>query len=129
MASACCLEMSKANLSYSTTDNEEVINNIDGRMHGPMNVFITKYFGNFRYVRQGAALQILAGERTIGRCAIPSHAPSRKTFLQWFFEYMSAELDGVRGSWHISSSNENADDGARLLLAVPTPLTYEAQAT
>ncbi|UPK91911.1 hypothetical protein LCI18_002846 [Fusarium solani-melongenae] len=94
-------------------------------MHGPMSGFIKKYFGKFHYVRQDAPLEIQAAGRVIGRCAVPSAAPSPDNFLQWFFNYVSRELDGARGSWHISSGNvapeqESADDGARLLLTMPT---------
>lgn len=107
------------------TDDQEILDNIDGRMHGPMSGFIKKYFGNFQYVRQDALLEIQAAGRVSGRCAVPSAAPSPDNFLQWFSNYVSRELDGARGLWHISSGNvppehESADDGACLLLTMPT---------
>ncbi|KAI3328899.1 FunK1 protein kinase [Xylariaceae sp. AK1471] len=109
----------------SETDDQEILDNIDGRMHGPMSGFIKKYFDNFQYVHQDALLEIQTAGRVSSRCAVPSAAPSPDKFLQWFSNYVSRELDGARGSWHISSGNvasehESADDGARLLLAMPT---------
>ncbi|KAJ2990636.1 hypothetical protein NUW58_g2849 [Xylaria curta] len=98
-------------------DDQEILHNIDGRMHGPMSRFIKKYFGNFQYVYQDdASLEIQLSGRVVGRCAVPSAAPSPGNFLQWFSSYLSRELDGARGLWHI---NETADDGACLLLAMP----------
>ncbi|KAG5742870.1 hypothetical protein H9Q70_014412 [Fusarium xylarioides] len=106
-------------------DDQEILDNIDGRMHGPMSGFIKKYFGNFQYVRQDASLEIQTAGGVSGRCAVPSAAPSPDNFLQWFSNYVSRELDGARGSWHISSGDvapehESADGGARLLLTMPT---------
>lgn len=108
----------------STTDDQDILDNIDGRMHGPMSGFIQKYFGDFSYTHQNAFLQIRAAGGVSFRCAVPSAAPSPDSFLQWFSDYMSRELDGARGSWHIVSGdvapeNEHDDDGALLLLTVP----------
>lgn len=102
----------------STTDDQDILDNIDGHLHGPMRGFIQKYFGNFQYVQRDAFLEIQAAGRLSACCAVPSAVPSPDSFLQWFADYMSKELDGARGSWHIS--NESGDDGARLLLTVPT---------
>jgi hypothetical protein len=38
--------------ALSTMDDEEILENIDGRMHGPMSGFIDKYFGGFQYAYQ-----------------------------------------------------------------------------
>ncbi|KAI0455632.1 FunK1 protein kinase [Xylaria acuta] len=59
------------------------------------------------------------------RCPIPSVALSPDSFLQWFSNYVSWELDGARGSWRISSGNGASEhrsdgDGARILLAMTT---------
>ncbi|KAI1195304.1 FunK1 protein kinase [Nemania serpens] len=101
----------------SATDDQDILDNIDGRMQGPMSGFIRKYFGNFQYVHQGSG-------RVSARCVVPSAAPSPDNFLQWFFDHVSRELDGARGSWHISSGDvaprhESDDDGTRLLLTMP----------
>ncbi|KAK6225745.1 hypothetical protein QIS74_01792 [Colletotrichum tabaci] len=106
----------------SAMDDQELLENIDGRMHGPMSGFIKKYFGNFQYARQDASLEIqTAGGGVGGRCAIPSTAPSPDNFLQWFSNHASRELDGARGSWHISSGEIAPEhQSARLLLTMPT---------
>jgi serine/threonine protein kinase len=114
--------------SASATDDQDILDNIDGRMHGPMSGFIKKYFGKIEYVHQEALLAGRAG----GPCAVPSAAPSPDNFLQWFSNYISREFDGARGSWHVSGGNvaperENADDGARLLLTIPTSPALDAQ--
>ncbi|KAI0967699.1 FunK1 protein kinase [Xylaria arbuscula] len=106
-----------------TTDDQDILDNIDGRMHGPMSGFIKKYFGNFQYAHQDTFLEIQAAGRVSGRCAVPSAAPSSDNFLQWFSNYTSRELDGARGSWHTSSGgvapeHESDDDGARLFLTM-----------
>ncbi|KAF5024770.1 hypothetical protein F66182_3148 [Fusarium sp. NRRL 66182] len=116
----------------SATDDQEILDNIDGRMHGPISGFIKKYFGNFQYIRQDASLEIQAAGRVSSCCAVPSAAPSPDNFLQWFSNYISRELDGARGSWHISSANvapehESADDGARLLLTMLTSPVSKVQ--
>ncbi|WKT54244.1 Fungal-type protein kinase [Fusarium oxysporum f. sp. vasinfectum] len=116
----------------TATDDQEILDNIDGRMHGPMSGFIKKYFSNFRYVRLDDLLEIQAAGRIISRCAVPSAAPSPDNFLPWFSNYVSRELDGARGSWHISNGNvasqhESVDDGARLLLTMPTSLASNIQ--
>ncbi|KAK4169908.1 hypothetical protein QBC43DRAFT_374958 [Cladorrhinum sp. PSN259] len=83
-------------------DDQEILDDIDGRMHGPMSGFIKKYFGNFQYVRQDASME--------------TQAPSPDKFLQWFSKHVSGERDGAQGSWHI----ESADGGARLFLTRST---------
>lgn len=123
------------NATASTTDDQDVLENIDGRMHGPMSGFIKKYFGTFQYVHEDGFLEIQAAGRVSGRCAVPSAAPSPESFLQWFSDYMSRELDGARGSWHVSSGgdvapeHESEDDGARLLLTIPTSPASSVQTT
>lgn len=92
-------------------DDQEILDNIDGRLRGPMSGFIRRFFGDFQHVRQDVLLE--------------NQAPSPDKILQWFSNYTSRELDGARGSWHISGGNvapehESADDGARLLFAMPT---------
>lgn len=113
-------------------DDQEILDNIDGRMHGPMSGFIKKYFGDFQYVRQDASLVIQTAGGVSHCCAVPSAAPSPDNFLQWLSDYVSRELDGARGSWHISSGDvapehESADSGARLLLTMPTSSASNVQ--
>lgn len=109
----------------SATDDQDILDNIDGRLHGPMGGFIKRYFGDFQYTHQGALLEIQAAGRASSRCAVPPALPSPDNFLQWFSDYVSREFDGARGSWHISTDNippghDNADDSACLLLTIPT---------
>lgn len=109
-------------------DDQDVLGNIDGRMHGPMRGFIDKFFRNFEYIYRNGLVEIQTAGRVDSRCAVPVAAPSPANFLQWFSEYMSREIDGARGSWHISGGDGEAskhgmgsDDGggARLLLTMP----------
>ncbi|KAI1662452.1 FunK1 protein kinase [Daldinia decipiens] len=92
----------------ATGTDDQILHNIDARMHGPMD----------------ALLKIQTAGRVIGRYAVPSTEPTPDTFLQWFSNYVSRELDGARGSWHVFSGNvaleqESADEGARFLLIMP----------
>lgn len=108
----------------STMDDQDILDNIDGRLHGPMSGFIKKLFGDFSYTHQDAFLEIRAAGGVSAACAIPSAAPSPDNFLQWFSDYMSREVDGARGSWQISDGDieperESDDAGARLLLTIP----------
>ncbi|KID81155.1 serine/threonine-protein kinase Sgk2 [Metarhizium guizhouense ARSEF 977] len=110
--------------AQATIDDQEILDNIDGRMHGPMSGFMEKYFGKFRYICQGASLEIQVAERVRIRCTIPSAAPSPSIFLEWFSNYVSRESDGARGLWHIcedkiASKRESTADGTSLLLAMP----------
>ncbi|KAL1894082.1 hypothetical protein Cpir12675_003817, partial [Ceratocystis pirilliformis] len=89
----------------SATDDQEIFDNIDGRMHGPMSRLNKKYFGNFQYVRRDALLEVQAAGRVSGRCAAPSIASSPDNFLQWLSNYVSWVLDGARDSWHISGGD------------------------
>ncbi|KAL2887390.1 hypothetical protein HOO65_050511 [Ceratocystis lukuohia] len=105
--------------------NQEILNNIDGHIHGPTSGFIKKYFNKFQYVHQNASLEIQEAGTVISRYAIPSAAPLPENFLQWFSTYVSQEIDGARGSWGVSSDNEssehkNANDSARFLLNMST---------
>lgn len=107
-------------------DDQDIFDNIDGRMHGPMRGFIDKFFGDFQLIHQDAFLKVEAAGRARGRCAFPSAAPSPDSFLQWFVDYTSRESDGARGFWHVyggdgvSSEHESRDDGgARLVLTIP----------
>ncbi|OBT92993.1 hypothetical protein VE01_08637 [Pseudogymnoascus verrucosus] len=81
-------------------DDQELLDNVDGRMHGPMSWFIKRYFGNLQCDPQDATL---------------STTPSPDDFLEWFPSHASGEFDGARGSWQIPEH----DDGARLLLTIP----------
>ncbi|KFY42124.1 hypothetical protein V495_04665 [Pseudogymnoascus sp. VKM F-4514 (FW-929)] len=92
-------------------DDQELLDNIDGRMHGPMKGFIKKYFCDLQYKPQDATL--LA-------------APSPHDFLKWFSNHVSRELAGGRGSWQIPEE-ESADDGACLLLTIPTSSPSDSQ--
>lgn len=111
----------------SMIDDQEILDNIDGRMHGPMTGFIKKFFGNFQYVRQHDSLEIQVAGRLNSRCAIPSSAPSPDDFLQWVSNYLSQELDGARGSWRISTEHESDERGAHLLLTMPASPTSDVQ--
>ncbi|KAI0098049.1 FunK1 protein kinase [Nemania sp. FL0031] len=106
--------------------DQDILDNIDGRMHGPMSGFIKKHFGNFQYTHRDAFLEIQADGRVSGRCAVPSAAPSPDNFIQWFSCYVSRELDGARGSWRISKYDSD-DDGAYLLLTIPASPTSDVQ--
>ncbi|RYC61290.1 hypothetical protein CHU98_g4921 [Xylaria longipes] len=104
-----CLEIHTPAPPASATEDQEILDNIDGRMHGPMT--------------GGASC----------RCAVPSAAPSPDSFLQWVSNYVSLEFDGARGSWRISGSNgaserESDDDGAHVLLAMTTSPASDVQA-
>ncbi|KFZ04893.1 hypothetical protein V501_08875 [Pseudogymnoascus sp. VKM F-4519 (FW-2642)] len=67
-------------------DDQELLDNVDGRMHGPMSGFIKRYFGNLRCDPQDATLPA---------------TPSPNGFLQWFSNHVLREFDGARGSWQI----------------------------
>ncbi|KAL1852495.1 hypothetical protein VTK73DRAFT_9190 [Phialemonium thermophilum] len=108
----------------STTDEQHVLRNMDGRLHGPMSGFFDKYFGSFRYVHRDGLLEIQAAGPVIARCAIPSAPSSPDDFLPWFFELVRGQRDGARGSWHVSGGPSASccsidDEGACLVLTVP----------
>ena len=116
----------------ASIDDQEILENIGARLHGPMSGFVQKHFGNFQYVHQNDLLEIHATGRASGRYAVPSTAPLPKDFLNWFSNYMPQELDDIRGSWHVSSDNaalehENGGDSACLVLAVAPSTTSNEQ--
>lgn len=92
-------------------DDQELLDNIDSHMHGPMKGFIKKYFGNLQCDPQDATLPA---------------PPSPDEFLRWFSNHISREADGARNSWQIPE-NESADDGARLLLTIPASSASDVQ--
>ncbi|KAG6268281.1 hypothetical protein E4U49_007389 [Claviceps purpurea] len=105
-------------------DDQDILENIDGHMHGPTSGFIKKYFGAFQYIHQDSLLEIQLAGRVIGRCAIPA-APPPDNLLEWFSNLLSREFEGARGSWHIiygkgAVEHENTDGYARLQLVLPT---------
>jgi hypothetical protein len=69
-------------------DDQELLDNIDGRMHGPLSGFIKRYFGNL----------------------LPA-TPSPDDFLQWFSNLVSRGVDSARGSWQIPE-HESDNDGS-----------------
>ncbi|KAI1110334.1 FunK1 protein kinase [Nemania sp. NC0429] len=106
----------------SATDYQDLLDNIDGRMHGPMSGFIKKYFGNFQHEAGGVS----------GPYAVPPAAPSPDNFPHWFSDNVAGERDGARGSWRISSGDvapghESDGDDTRLLLTMPSQPNFEIQ--
>ncbi|KAK5629961.1 hypothetical protein RRF57_005676 [Xylaria bambusicola] len=103
--------------------HDEILDNIDGRMHGPMNQFIEKHFGHFQYIHQDGLLKIQPRGRASSQFAIPPAAPSPDDFLHWFSQCVSGGLDGARGAWHIHPAESgDAEDGARVLFTItPSP--------
>ncbi|KAK8149019.1 hypothetical protein G3M48_008496 [Beauveria asiatica] len=91
-------------------DDDEIFQNIDGRMHGPMSGFIDKYFGRFQHTYQGSILELRKDERICGRYTVPSAAPLPNSFLPWFSDFATCELDNARGSWHTFSDNKVAEE-------------------
>jgi hypothetical protein len=92
-------------------DDQELLDNIDGRMHGPMSGFIKRNFGNLQCDPQDATL---------------STTPSPDVFLEWFASHASGEFDDSRGSWQIPE-HESDNDGARLLLTIPASPASDVQ--
>ncbi|KAF1733596.1 hypothetical protein CRV24_007501 [Beauveria bassiana] len=102
-------------------DDEDILQNIDGRMHGPMNGFIGKYFGSFQHTYKGSILELGKDGRICGRYPVPSAAPLPDSFLSWFSELATCELDNARGSWHIISDNKAAEQNrAGFFLVMPS---------
>ncbi|KFY98843.1 hypothetical protein V500_01539 [Pseudogymnoascus sp. VKM F-4518 (FW-2643)] len=92
-------------------EDQELLDNIDGRMHGPMSGFIKRYFGNLQCDPQDATLP----------------APqSPDDFLLWFPNHVSRDADDARGSWQIPE-HESAKDGACLLLTIPASPASDVQ--
>lgn len=89
-------------------DYQELLDNTDGRMHGPMSGFIKRYFSNLQCDTQDATLPVPL-------------APSPDDFLQWFSNHVSREVDSARGSWQIPEP-ESDDDGARPLFSSNRPV-------
>ena len=113
-------------------DDQEIIDNINGCLHGPMGDLIKKYFGNFRYFHQDASLEIRAAAGDVrSQYTIPDDPPSPDNFLRWFSDYALQENGAdARGAWHIAGdivasdqeTNENTD-GVRLFLTLPSRST------
>ncbi|KAI0818189.1 FunK1 protein kinase [Xylaria sp. FL0064] len=106
-------------------DDQEILDNIGARMHGPMSGFIKKFFGDFQYSHEDGLFKIQTAEGISSKYTIPSAPPLPDNFLEWFSNYVARESDGARGSWHISSGDAASEygipnDEARLLLTIPT---------
>lgn len=115
--------------SQAATDDRDILDNINGRIHGPIPGFMERHFANFPFVVQGGeTLLTYAAERIGGHSAIPSGAPSPDKFVQWFSSHVSQELDGARGLWHISqdSGHESTEDSAHILLTMSPCLVCTA---
>ncbi|KAI0429268.1 hypothetical protein F5Y09DRAFT_310642 [Xylaria sp. FL1042] len=59
----------------SLPEDQEILDNIGARMHGPMSGFIKKFFGDFQYVLQDDLLNIQTAGGISSQCAIPSAPP------------------------------------------------------
>ncbi len=110
----------------SVTDNQEILDDIGARMHGPMNKRV------YQYAHQDTLLEVRAAGGGSSCCCLLSATPLPDDFLEWVSNYTSWGLDGSRGSWHMSSRNvapkyDSANDGARLLLTIPASPGSSAQ--
>ncbi|KAG6006659.1 hypothetical protein E4U21_006804 [Claviceps maximensis] len=106
-----------ANLDPDLTD-DDILANVQDRLHGPMSGFVERYFGRFQYVRRGdSVLEIKTAGRACGQCTIPSAVPwptdhDAGHFLAWLSGYLARETDGARdGSWLVSGVGGNTDHG------------------
>lgn len=100
-------------------EGEEILDNIDGCVQGPIGGFLKRHFGTIHCVLKGSELEMNTAEWSGLRCPIPLTAPSSDSFLSWFSDYMSQQLDGARGSWKIYEHN-SAENGACLILTMPS---------
>lgn len=83
---------------------EEILDNIDGYIHGPVNGIV---------LCGDDVIQKTAG--IIGdRYLLSSAISSADRFVQWVSSFSSEKLDGARGSWH----TEVASGGAHLFLTL-----------
>ncbi|KID81640.1 serine/threonine-protein kinase Sgk2 [Metarhizium guizhouense ARSEF 977] len=101
-------------------DEKEILDNIDGRMHGPMPGFIAKFFGEPTCTHRDNGLEV------------QSAAPTPESFLPWFLNFVSEKYDGNRASWHtfsntVTANHEQSDMGTSLLLTMPPSPTPNAQ--
>lgn len=101
-------------------DEKEILDNIDGRMHGPMPGFMAKFFGEPTCTHRDNGLEF------------QSAAPTPDSFLPWFSNFVSEKYDGDRASWHtfsntVAANHEQSDLGTSLLLTIPPSPTPNAQ--
>ncbi|VUC26774.1 unnamed protein product [Clonostachys rosea] len=101
-----------ATLPYSTdeVDEQDMLDNIRTRLHGPMKEFFTKYFGDFAPTYQVDPLSNLA------RLSDPS------CFLQRFKSSIAhiQQQNSVRGHWHIIPCHDRSSNGdASVILTIP----------
>ncbi|KAI1172842.1 FunK1 protein kinase [Nemania sp. FL0916] len=111
--------------------DEEILDNIDARMHGPMRGFIKKYFNDFQHVHQDVSPEYQAAGRAAGSSVVPSTTPP-DDLLEWFSSYIPRETGRARGSWHIPSRNTapkhaSVGDGTRIFLSIPASPASDAQ--
>lgn len=104
----------------ATMDEKEILDNIDGRMHGPMPGFMAKFFGEPTCTHRDNGLEV------------QSVAPTPDSFLPWFSNFVSEKYDGDRASWHtfkntVTANHEQSDLGTSLLLTMPPSPTPNAQ--
>lgn len=89
-------------------EDEEILNNIKSRLHGPMNRFFDKFFGDLTHDN---AIDIFTDLQE----------PAQLNFLHWFMSNTRRiqQLNGIRGSWReLPLENGSTDDGCRLLLTI-----------
>jgi len=142
-ASLACIQYMYMFVMESTMDDhlssQEILDRINGYMHGPLSGFVKKYFGGFkfRYVHQSSdsVLKIHQDAKgLLGRYQVPSTTPlslSPDDFLQWFSTHASWSSSssseeslggrwGARGSWDAhADENGHENNGVRLLLTIP----------
>ncbi|KAG5979387.1 hypothetical protein E4U55_005228 [Claviceps digitariae] len=123
--------------SDSDLTDDDILANIQDRLHGPMSGFMKRYFGQFQYVRaeMESVLEIQTAGQVRGRCALPlpSAVPwetdhddndnndDAEHFIGWLSGYLARETDGARGSWHFSGvdlfrGNQDQGQGSQMLL-------------
>ncbi|KAI1264082.1 FunK1 protein kinase [Xylariaceae sp. FL1019] len=100
---------------------EDILSNIDGRMHGPMSGFIQKYFGHFQYSYEDSCLKIHDSTNAFTQYTIPTLAPSPDRFVTWFTEVVAGAQTSARCSWRVKTVP--ALESAQFFLSVPSDST------
>lgn len=96
-------------------DAEDVRRNIDGRMDGPKEGFVQRYFGAFEFTRREQVQEIAREGERYGHYVVPATGPTTDSFVGWLSGVIASQPDGQSDEWGIHATKRNSS-GKRFLM-------------
>ncbi|KAK3372291.1 serine/threonine-protein kinase Sgk2 [Podospora didyma] len=81
------------------TDVDDILDDIDGHIHGPISRLTTKYFSKFDSILRDDVAHIMGVASLDGGCSVSPPFSSAQDFSHRSSAFSSRDLNGARGTW------------------------------